>query len=813
MKLRAILLILGLLAFVSTSAGGYLYYSALKSTVLSEAEIQVASQAEEIKTLLSSYLSNNLNAVRALAGLKEIQQAFVNPNEIALTEANFILDNFKDSFVASVSYMMDQEGKTIASSNRNDRNSFVGKNYSFRPYFQKAIGGNPSIYMALGVTSKKRGLYYSYPVYDRTEKGAIGVVILKTSAEAVERELLSSLYRSPGMFKLITGPHGIVFMSDHEEFLYRLLWKISDGERIKISKSKQFGKGPWEWAGFERKGKDRVVDKSGDEYLMFQKKIESLPGWNIVHLSNLETISERVSTPFVKIIGYLTLILCALIGLSVFILYRLAKSDITNRLRAEKALRESEKEYRSTLNDLPVGVVVHAGDTGILLCNPEAMNILGLTYEQMSGEKVIDPAWNFVHADSTMMKVEDYPVSKVFSTKKPLHDYIAGINRPDRDYVTWVIVNAIPVFSNDNELQKIVVNFVDITSHKQVEEALRESEDKYRTILENMEEGYYEVDLEGNFTFFNDAMCEIRGYSREELMEMSNREYMTEDTAKEVFKAFNNVYTTGKPAKNLEWETIRKDGTKRYVETSASLTKNSDGEPMGFRGIVRDISEKHRLETQLQQAQKMESIGTLAGGIAHNFNNLLMGIQGNASIMLLDIDSNNPRYKNLKNIEKLVDNGSKLSAQLIGYAREGKYEVKPINLNQLVEETSDTFGMTKKEITVHQELSEDLHGIEADQGQIEQMLLNLFVNAVDAMPGGGDLFLKTMNVTDKDMTDKPYNAKPGNYVLLTVKDTGVGMDKETKERIFEPFFTTKGLASGTGLGMASAYGIIKGHGG
>ena len=139
--------------------------------------------------------------------------------------------------------------------------------------------------------------------------------------------------------------------------------------------------------------------------------------------------------------------------------------------------------------------------------------------------------------------------------------------------------------------------------------------------------------------------------------------------------------------------------------------------------------------------------------------------------------------------------------------------VKPISLNQLVKETSDTFGMTKKEIRVHQELSQKLYGIEADQGQIEQLLLNLYVNAVDAMPGGGELFLRTINVTDKDITDKPYETKPGNYVLLTVKDTGVGMDKGTKERIFEPFFTTKGLASGTGLGMASAYGTVKGHGG
>ena len=228
---------------------------------------------------------------------------------------------------------------------------------------------------------------------------------------------------------------------------------------------------------------------------------------------------------------------------------------------------------------------------------------------------------------------------------------------------------------------------------------------------------------------------------------------------------------------------------------------------------MRAREKQERLESQLQHARKMESIGTLAGGVAHNFNNLLMGIQGNAPMVLLDIDSSNTRHKNLKNIEKLVENGAKLTAQLIGYAREGSYEVKPTSLNQLVKETSGTFGMTKKEISVHQDLSEKLYGIKADQGQIEQVLLNLYVNAADAMPEGGGLFLKTINVTDEDITGKPYKVQPGNYILLTVRDTGVGMDKETRVRIFEPFFTTKGLASGTGLGMASAYGTVKGHGG
>ncbi|MBW2106995.1 MAG: response regulator [Deltaproteobacteria bacterium] len=265
--------------------------------------------------------------------------------------------------------------------------------------------------------------------------------------------------------------------------------------------------------------------------------------------------------------------------------------------------------------------------------------------------------------------------------------------------------------------------------------------------------------------------------------------------------------------RNHEMKFIRKDGQFIDINLSASLLKNEEGDVIGTLGIYSDITERNMLEAQLAQAQRMEALGTLAGGIAHNFNNLLMGIQGNASLMLLETDPNHPNYQKLKTIEKSVQSGSRLTRQLLGYAREGKYEVKPISLNQLVKETADTFSMTKKEIRIHQELAQDLSGIKADQGQIEQALLNIYVNASDAMSGGGDLFLKTINVKHKDIKNKPFKPKPGNYVLLTIRDTGVGMDKHTMKRIFEPFFTTKGLAKGTGLGLASTYGIIKAHGG
>ena len=223
--------------------------------------------------------------------------------------------------------------------------------------------------------------------------------------------------------------------------------------------------------------------------------------------------------------------------------------------------------------------------------------------------------------------------------------------------------------------------------------------------------------------------------------------------------------------------------------------------------------EKKKIEVQLLQAQKTETIGTLVGGIAHNFNNLLMGIQGYTSLMLFETDSANPNYARLKNIEKMVESRLDITRQLLAYARKGRNEVKLLDLNQLVEETSKTFGKTRKEFTIRRELTDNLYTIEADQGQIEQVLLNLYVNAADAMSEGGELTLKTINSSHKNIKGKHFDPKPDNYVMLSVADTGAGMDKATMKRIFEPFFTTKTVDQGTGLGLASAYGTIKAHNG
>jgi len=349
-----------------------------------------------------------------------------------------------------------------------------------------------------------------------------------------------------------------------------------------------------------------------------------------------------------------------------------------------------------------------------------------------------------------------------------------------------------------------------ITARNQAEEALRESEEKYRNLVERANDGIAIVQ-DNLLKYLNPRLAEIGGYTADEVIDTPFTDYVYPDELPKVVDYYNRRMAGDETVSTYETALRHRDGSKIDVEFNTGIITYQE-KPAAL-AIIRDMTERKRLEAQLQQAQKMEALGTLAGGIAHNFNNLLMGIMGNASLMVSVTDSAHPNYEKLKNIEKLVDSGSKLTQQLLGYAREGRYEIIPLNLNQLMKETSDTFRATKKEIRVHRELAENLFPIDADQGQIEQVLLNLYVNAADAMPGGGDLFLKTINVTDKDMKGRPYRPKPGNYVLLTVRDTGTGMDKRTTERVFDPFFSTKGLGKGTGLGLASVYGIIKAHGG
>ena len=352
----------------------------------------------------------------------------------------------------------------------------------------------------------------------------------------------------------------------------------------------------------------------------------------------------------------------------------------------------------------------------------------------------------------------------------------------------------------------------EISERKRMESAVRESEEKYRLLVENANEAIF---------ILQDDQVKFTNPKADEIITRLSLDPTQGDLPRLIHPQERE--------KVIEWYQRRLQGLELpysfmfrlegdravsiWVELNSILIK-LNGKPATL-NFMRDVTLQKKLEEQFYQSQKMESIGTLAGGIAHDFNNLLMGIQGNVSVMNLEVEAADPLQESIQSIARCVKSGSQLTNQLLAFARGGKYIVTPSNLNMIVHKTSEIFERTKKEIDLHPVFAKDIWPVEVDPSQIEQVLMNLYVNAWQAMPEGGDLYIELENVRldEHYARIKPFNIRPGQFVKLSVTDTGVGMTAETQKRIFEPFFSTKEKGMGTGLGLASAYGIIKNHNG
>jgi PAS domain S-box-containing protein len=520
--------------------------------------------------------------------------------------------------------------------------------------------------------------------------------------------------------------------------------------------------------------------------------------------------------------------------------------DIAERKLAEEALLASEEKFRG-IAERSFDSIFMSDDQGYFTyLSPAIEGIFGFKPDQMLGKHFYNFLSKFevprvLQLFAAAMKGEYTDILKIEVVKKDgskgilevghscilKHGQVVGLQGLIRDVTDRVqaeekLKNAYGELERQVEKRTSELFVTNkklkekIKEHRQTEKAMMDSEEKYRGLFDDSIAATYVFDEKMNFLDSNQAGISLLGYSREELLNMS----IPDDADPIVVVPAHEQLLGGDRIINYEHRLKRKDGKVITVLNNSRPITDTDGHVIGMQSTLIDITarkqaeeEKKKLEEQIQQAQRLEAIGTLAGGIAHDFNNLLMAIQGNTSLLLYDIDSRHPHFDALKNIEKFVRSGAKLTNQLLGYARKGKFRVKLVNFNQLVEETADTIGRTRKEIIIRRELSEDLFAIKADQGQIEQVLLNFYINAADSMPDGGKIIIKTLNVTHEDMRSKLYDPKPGNYIQLTVTDTGIGMDKRTQERIFEPFFTTKEMGRGTGLGLASVYGIVKSHGG
>lgn len=461
----------------------------------------------------------------------------------------------------------------------------------------------------------------------------------------------------------------------------------------------------------------------------------------------------------------------------------------------------------------------------------ESSEIIGKTVSDIWGrdkfETIIKPLLDRCFNGKTVTSEDWFPFA---DGKSRYHHITFYPYREENLNVTHVIVitHDITVYKNAEEELKEAHNQLEERVQKRTAQLLatnqqlkkevferRQTENelrKYEQIVARSKDLMYLIDANYTYQAVNDSYLSAYGITRQKVIGQHIKNVIGDEIFINTAKAHINQCLAGKEIHYHQWIEYPTLG-RRYMDVACFPFKNSNGDITGVVANSRDITETKSLEKRLLQAHKMEAVGTLAGGVAHDFNNLLMGVQGQITLLSMDVPNDPHFQESLENIERLVESGAKLTRQLLGFARGGKYVAKSTNLNEIMTKTAEMFGRTHRAICIQNQFEEHIWLVEADQGQIEQVLLNLFLNASDAMSGTGELSLRTCNVYLDQSFTSLYKINPGNYVEMSVSDSGRGMDASIRNRVFEPFFTTREIGGGTGMGLASAFGIIKNHGG
>jgi PAS domain S-box-containing protein len=373
-------------------------------------------------------------------------------------------------------------------------------------------------------------------------------------------------------------------------------------------------------------------------------------------------------------------------------------------------------------------------------------------------------------------------------------------------------MKTVPFYCNQREMG-MLMTLTDVTDACLAKEALRDSEERFRSLSENAPVVIFALDTNGAVTYLNPAWEKISGRSRTDIIGSPFADLVADKSEWTRANAIEHLITGRNTVVDLMITIEDQAGGQRLFNTSVAANFDAEGRVTGIIGLAKDITQERKLQQQLFQSQKMEAIGTLAGGVAHDFNNLLMGMQANLSLMRLEQGAVSSLEDKIQRIENQIQSGASLTRQLLGYARKGQYVVTAVDINRLIEETVHVVHRANKTITVKCLVGDESSFVKADRGQLEMVFLNLFLNAVDAMPNGGRLTVSSRYVSGLSAAEAPSDSLNPDLVEIVVSDTGMGMDAETQERIFEPFFTTKAVGCGSGLGLASVYGVVHNHGG
>jgi PAS domain S-box-containing protein len=491
-------------------------------------------------------------------------------------------------------------------------------------------------------------------------------------------------------------------------------------------------------------------------------------------------------------------------------------TDITERKEAEEALRESQEHLARIVESVPSGITIINREGQITFANPAAEAILRLTRSKIIERHYNDADWRISAVDGSPFPDEELPFVRVMQTGQPVYDVQHAIEHPDGQRV-MLSINAAPVKDASNQVVGMIAAITDITERKRAEAELQ----RLTMAIEQTGEAILVTDPEGTIQYVNPAFEAVTGYTRREVIGQNPR-LLKSGKQDEAF--YRNLWETITGGRMWQGRFVnqRKDGTLYTEDATISPVKDASGRIVSFVAVKRDITEhlrisqdQARLQEQLQQAQKMESIGRLAGGVAHDFNNMLSIILGYGDIVLQKLHPGDPLRDGVEEILKAGRRSADLTRQLLAFSRKQTLQPEILSLNEIVRNIEKMLRrLIGEDIALVLSLSEGLPRVKVDPGQIEQVIVNLAVNARDAMPLGGKLLIETSQTElDEAYAANHPSVAPGKYVMLAVTDRGCGMDKHVLAQIFDPFFTTKEKGKGTGLGLATVYGIIKQSGG